>query len=79
MKLKEMTSSMKLAKPLPSPGPIPFVTHRGAGAFTEADFVKSPGPMNGTKVFDLNLKDQGVHSDLSESGSGSECSSPAAV
>ncbi|GFN99524.1 switch-associated protein 70 [Plakobranchus ocellatus] len=41
MKLKEMTSSSKLAKPLAIPEPNPFVTHRGPGAFTEADFSKS--------------------------------------
>lgn len=40
LKLKETNTSLGLARPLPKPDPNPFVTHRGLGAFTEADFVK---------------------------------------
>ncbi|BFZ18304.1 hypothetical protein BsWGS_21343 [Bradybaena similaris] len=41
MKLKELSSSTRLAGPLPKSDPNPFVTHRGLGAFSEADFVKN--------------------------------------
>ncbi|GFR92729.1 switch-associated protein 70 [Elysia marginata] len=76
MKLKEMTSSYKLAKPLSTPEPNPYITHRGRGAFTEADFCRSPGPINGSGDHQRNFRygDQGVHSDCSESDS--ERSSP---
>lgn len=40
MKLKAMKSSFRMAGPLKSPDPNPFVTHRGLGAFTESDFRK---------------------------------------
>lgn len=76
MKLKEMTSSYKLAKPLAAPEPNPFVTHRGRGAFTEADFNRSPGPINGARDHEKNFRygESGVHSDASESDN--ERSSP---
>ncbi|XP_055861473.1 switch-associated protein 70-like isoform X3 [Biomphalaria glabrata] len=40
MKLKAMTSSSRMAGPIRTPDPNPFVTHRGLGAFTEADFQR---------------------------------------
>ena len=76
MKLKEMTSASKLAKPLGVREPDPFITHRGRGAFTEADFCRSPGPVNGTR-YNFNHSDQSGQSDFSESDG--ERSSPAAV
>ncbi|RUS83374.1 hypothetical protein EGW08_008877 [Elysia chlorotica] len=82
MKLKEMTSSYKLAKPLSVREPNPFITHRGRGAFTQADFCRSPGPLNGAQDLDrhFNYSDQSGQSEQSDcSGSDGERSSPAAV
>lgn len=44
LKLKEMNSAAKLARPRPTADPNPFVTHRGLGAFVENDFHRNrPG------------------------------------
>ncbi|CAL1543031.1 unnamed protein product [Lymnaea stagnalis] len=44
MKVRAMTSSSRMARPLPTPNPNPFVTHRGPGAFIEDDFHKGRRP-----------------------------------
>lgn len=40
LRLREMSTSVALRRPKPLPDPDPFVTHRGKGAFVEADFGK---------------------------------------
>lgn len=40
LRLHQMSTSIGLRKPLPINNPDPFVTHRGKGAFSEADFSK---------------------------------------
>ncbi|KAK7087656.1 switch-associated protein 70-like [Littorina saxatilis] len=40
LRLREMSTSVGLRQPKPTPNPNPFVTHRGRGAFTAADFAR---------------------------------------
>ncbi|KAK7499089.1 hypothetical protein BaRGS_00009636 [Batillaria attramentaria] len=43
LRLREMSTSVGLRGPRPTPNPDPFITHRGKGAFVEADFTKKVG------------------------------------
>ncbi|XP_005108485.1 switch-associated protein 70 [Aplysia californica] len=56
LRLKEMTTSVRLARPLDRPDPNPFVTHRGLGAFTEAEFQRRlpDSAAEGADSFDVN-------------------------
>ena len=47
LRLKNMATSVRLGRPLLQRDPNPFVTHRGLGAFTEAEFQKDPDSPRG--------------------------------
>ncbi|XP_076452968.1 uncharacterized protein LOC143288413 [Babylonia areolata] len=50
LRLREMTTSVALRRPKPLADPDPFVTHRGKGAFVDADFGKKTEDSSATSL-----------------------------